>query len=97
MKRLVALMLLLGSGSAWADPVLWNLYGVTFDDGETIFGSFVYDADSVPCDAKTTCARYLCAKVGSTVGIQLQGRSDQGVIRCRERRFTPVHSWGNSK
>ena len=31
---------------ASANPILWSLAGVTFDDGGTAYGSFVYDADT---------------------------------------------------
>jgi hypothetical protein len=36
----------LSAQSASANPILWNLVGVTFDDGGTASGSFVYDADT---------------------------------------------------
>lgn len=43
---LIAVMLLAGPMSANAMPITWNLQGVTFDDGGTASGSFVYDADT---------------------------------------------------
>ena len=36
----------LSAQSASANPILWSLVGVTFDDGGTATGSFVYDADT---------------------------------------------------
>ena len=43
----LGLLLLLGLPSiASADGVTWDLSGVTFDDGGTASGSFVYDADT---------------------------------------------------
>lgn len=35
-------------GDVYAEPVTWTLSGVTFTDGGTASGSFVYDADSAP-------------------------------------------------
>jgi hypothetical protein len=49
MSRLpgLALAILLAvAGSASATPVTWTLNDVTFTDGATAFGSFVYDADA---------------------------------------------------
>lgn len=43
---LIAAGLLVGSMSANAMPITWNLQGVTFNDGGTASGSFVYDADT---------------------------------------------------
>lgn len=43
---LIAAGLLVGSMSAIAMPITWNLQGVTFNDGGTASGSFVYDADT---------------------------------------------------
>jgi hypothetical protein len=34
------------TGSAWAVPVTWTLHNVVFQDGATVSGSFVYDADT---------------------------------------------------
>src|SRR5258707_1392997 len=39
-------LLVLCIGAAHAFPVTWTLSGVTFSDGGTASGSFVYDADS---------------------------------------------------
>ncbi len=36
---------LMFSAHAWAIPVTWTLQNVTFDDGGTAVGSFVFDAD----------------------------------------------------
>jgi len=36
----------LSGQSASANPILWSLVGVTFNDGGTASGSFVYDADT---------------------------------------------------
>ena len=36
---------LLISGSAQAIPILWTITNATFNDGTTLTGSFVYDAD----------------------------------------------------
>ncbi len=38
------LLILLLSGGAHADPIVWTLEDVTFDDGGTAIGSFKYDA-----------------------------------------------------
>ena len=40
------LLLLCASGQALAAPVLWNLSNVTFGDGGSASGSFVYDAST---------------------------------------------------
>jgi hypothetical protein len=42
----IALSLLGFSQRASATPLTWNLLGVTFDDGGTATGSFVFDADT---------------------------------------------------
>jgi hypothetical protein len=39
------LLVLAAATAAKADPILWTLSGVTFGDGGTASGSFVYDAD----------------------------------------------------
>jgi hypothetical protein len=46
MKNLIAVMLLLGWGSAQAIPVEWTLNDFVFDDGGTASGTFFYDADT---------------------------------------------------
>lgn len=46
MKKLIALMLLLGCGSASAIPVTWTLDSVSFSNGDAVSGSFVYDANT---------------------------------------------------
>jgi hypothetical protein len=49
LTRAVLLTLFFGvlsAQSASANPILWSLVGVTFDDGGTAYGSFVYDADT---------------------------------------------------
>jgi hypothetical protein len=46
MKKLCALFCLLICGQVGAAPVTWTLQGVTLDNGGTIDGSFVYDADT---------------------------------------------------
>lgn len=48
MRKVALLILALGllSGSADAVPVVWQLNGVTFADGGTASGSFVYDAST---------------------------------------------------
>jgi hypothetical protein len=43
---MIVVVLLAGSMSANAVPLVWNLQGVTFDDGGTATGSFVYDANT---------------------------------------------------
>lgn len=48
---LIAVVLLVGPMSANAVPLVWNLQGVTFDDGGTATGSFVYDADTLTYSA----------------------------------------------
>jgi hypothetical protein len=45
MKKLVALVLLLTCGPAWAMPVTWSV-DMLFDNGETALGAFDYDADT---------------------------------------------------
>jgi hypothetical protein len=42
----LALLPVLLVGTAFADPVVWTLNGVTFEDGTTATGSFVFDADA---------------------------------------------------
>ena len=46
MKKLIALMLLLGWGAVQAAPVTWTLNDVTFDDGGNATGYFDYDVDT---------------------------------------------------
>lgn len=46
MKIFLALALLITSSAAFAAPVEWTLNNVTFDDGNTLTGSFVYDPDT---------------------------------------------------
>lgn len=50
LRHLVAVALVLGLGGwmqlAHAVPITWTLSGVTFDDGGTASGSFVFDADT---------------------------------------------------
>ena len=48
MRRFLLLFLASGlcAGGASAVPVMWTLQGVTFSDGGTASGSFVYDADT---------------------------------------------------
>lgn len=43
--RLAGTFLMLMEGTVHAAPILWTLQNVTFDDGGTATGSFVYDAD----------------------------------------------------
>jgi hypothetical protein len=45
---LFILLFVAGTGSVFAEPVTGTLSGVTFTDGGTASGSFVYDADSAP-------------------------------------------------
>lgn len=45
-KTLAVVLLSLGTISAHATPITWTLAGVTFDDGGTAAGSFVFDADT---------------------------------------------------
>jgi hypothetical protein len=45
MKKLIAVMLLLGCGSAWAIPVTWTLENV-FSGDRAFTGSLDYDADT---------------------------------------------------
>lgn len=46
MRRLAFLVLLLASVGAHAVPVQWTVQGAAFDDGGTLTGSFVWDADT---------------------------------------------------
>ena len=62
------------SRSALANPRLWTLAGVTFDDGGTASGSFVYDADLNQFSAvnvTTTTGAVLTGATLSFVGIAL--------------------------
>jgi hypothetical protein len=44
---LAVFLVMVGAGAAaHASPVLWTLSNVSFDDGGTVIGSFIYDADS---------------------------------------------------
>ncbi|HEY3348398.1 MAG TPA: hypothetical protein VGM13_01315 [Thermoanaerobaculia bacterium] len=45
-KALLALFVLGLTSAASANPVIWTLNGVTFTDGGTASGSFVYNADT---------------------------------------------------
>ena len=46
-RQLAVVAAVIGLGSAaHATPVTWTLEGVTFDDGATATGSFVFDADT---------------------------------------------------
>ena len=66
MKKLIALMLLLGWGSAWAIPVTWTPEGVVFEDGGTASGSFVFDADT---------STYSDTDIVTTAGSMLSGET----------------------
>jgi hypothetical protein len=55
----------LGPGTAYASPVTWYLSGVTFDDGGTATGSFVYDANATPA--------YSSINITTTAGTVLPG------------------------
>jgi hypothetical protein len=46
MLLLAAFALCQWSAPAFALPIQWTLVGVTFSDGATAFGTFVYDADT---------------------------------------------------
>jgi len=46
MRNALTVILLLAVSSAQAIPVTWTLDGATFDDGASLIGSFVYDADT---------------------------------------------------
>jgi hypothetical protein len=50
---LTTAVLLMGSIPVNATPIMWNLQGVTFDDGGTATGSFIYDADTSTYSAIT--------------------------------------------
>ncbi len=47
----VGILLLSGVTLAFAGPTDWRLAGVTFDDGTTMSGSFVYDASTDTLDS----------------------------------------------
>lgn len=67
--RQVALLciIVLGPATAHAVPVTWYLSGVTFDDGGTATGSFVYDATAMPA--------YSSIDITTTAGTVLPGAS----------------------
>jgi hypothetical protein len=46
--RLFVSLIFLSAGVILANPVTWTISGVTFSDGGTVSGSFVYDADAGP-------------------------------------------------
>lgn len=46
MNKTIPLVLFFWFGSALAIPVTWTLDGAIFDDGASLSGSFVYDADT---------------------------------------------------
>jgi hypothetical protein len=43
---LILTLLCFAPSRALADPIQWTLAGVTFDDGGSAFGSFLFDADT---------------------------------------------------
>ncbi|HSY26343.1 MAG TPA: hypothetical protein VK832_02485, partial [Burkholderiaceae bacterium] len=51
MRLSVGILLLCGATMALAGPTDWRLSGVTFDDGTTMSGSFVYDASTDTLDS----------------------------------------------
>lgn len=64
-KTAFILALLFGACSAAvATPVLWTISGVTFDDGGTASGSFIYDADT---------NTYSSVNITTTAGTSLAG------------------------
>lgn len=67
--RQVALLcfIALGPVTAHAVPVTWYLSGVTFDDGGTATGTFVYDATALPA--------YSSIDITTTAGTVLPGAS----------------------
>ena len=46
MKKLISLVVFFWLGPALAIPVTWTLDGAAFNDGASLNGSFVYDADT---------------------------------------------------
>ncbi len=80
-KALPALLVLgLASAAASASPVAWTLQGVTFTDGGTASGSFVYDA---------TTNTYSSVNITTTAGsVVLTGATLQYV----STGFTPASS-----
>jgi hypothetical protein len=44
MRQVIGVFLILFAGTVLARPVLWTFDNVTFDDGATLTGSFIYDA-----------------------------------------------------
>jgi hypothetical protein len=44
MRQVIGVFLILFAGTVLARPVLWTFANVTFDDGATLTGSFIYDA-----------------------------------------------------
>ncbi|HPQ26683.1 MAG TPA: PEP-CTERM sorting domain-containing protein [Gammaproteobacteria bacterium] len=60
------LCLALGSTVTQAAPILWNISGMTFDDGGTATGSFIFDANT------TT---YSAVSIVTTAGTNFAGAS----------------------
>jgi hypothetical protein len=48
---LILTLLCSAPSKALADPIQWTLAGVTFDDGGSAFGSFLFDADTTTFSA----------------------------------------------
>lgn len=68
----IVLTILLTSTSVFATPVTWTLEGVTFDDGGTATGSFVYDAD---------LAEYISFDIRTTAGTALDSTANYNDLR----------------
>ena len=80
MHRIVtvsAFLVLLGCpGVVQAVPVLWTLSDVTFDDGGTASGSFVFDADTVAFSAINVVTTDGAVLLGTTYGFAHPGFPD---------------------
>ena len=77
MKSSIRILVVLSALSltASAGELLWTLNGVTFDDGGTATGSFVFDADAgVPCStAASPCGMFSSINITTTTGSSRTG------------------------
>jgi hypothetical protein len=72
MKMAICTMLAVGSVNAEAAPLTWTVDGVTFNDGGSANGSFVYDADT---------GMYSDIAINTTAGTILGGTAYPDVLR----------------
>ena len=81
MKIAICAMLTVGYMSADAAPLRWNLDGVTFPDGGSANGSFVYDADT---------GMYSDIGINTTAGAILGGATYLDVVGSGTNGFRVV-------